>query len=93
MRWHSEAMYSKYVRCFTLIAVSVDQGRFRNGRFDERIEPAQIGVFSTVSQELIDVLGNEMLVNWPRLGSRFDGVVHDLSWTYARFQWISGSSL
>lgn len=86
-------MYSKYVRCFTLIAVSVDQGRFRNGRFDERIKPAQIGVFPTVSQELIDVLGNEMLVNWPRLRRRFNGVVHDLSRTYARFQWISGSSL
>lgn len=86
-------MYSKYVRCFTLIAVSVDQGRFRNGRFNKWVKPAQIGIFSTVSQELIDVLSNEMLVNWPRLRRCFSGVVHDLSRTYARFQWISDSSL
>ena len=85
MRWHREAMYSKYVRRFTLIAVSVDQSRFRNGRFDEWVKPAQIGIFSTTHQELIDVLCNEVFVNY--------GDVHDLSRSYAPFRWISDSSL
>ncbi|HHC7400364.1 TPA: hypothetical protein ACN30R_004038 [Vibrio parahaemolyticus] len=93
MSSHREAMYPEHVGRLALIAMTVDQGGFSNGRFDEWVKPTQIWIFSTTHQELIDMLGNEVLVNWVCLESRFNGVVHDLSRSYAPFLWISGSSL
>ncbi|MDN4723857.1 hypothetical protein QYZ46_26225 [Vibrio parahaemolyticus] len=47
---HREAMYPEYVGRLALIAMTVDQGGFSNGRFDERVKPAQIWIFSTTPQ-------------------------------------------